>query len=95
MNFMKKLIAIFVVLSLVSCNQNQIVSKEQGTKNEEILDKKFGKQLIDSQYLKYAEPSKIVYIIAIVVSVLMTILFWNLGFIITLSFGLPMLIFLY
>ena len=43
----------------------------------------------------YAEPSKIVYIIAIVVSVLMTILFWNLGFIITLSFGLPMLIFLY
>ena len=56
---MKKLIAIFVVLSLVSCNQNQIVSKEQVTKKEEILDKKFGKQLIDTQYLKYAEPSKI------------------------------------
>ena len=56
---MKKLIAIFVVLSLVSCNQNQIVYKEQVTKKEEILDKKFGKQLIDTQYLKYAEPSKI------------------------------------
>lgn len=48
-----------MVLSLVSCNQNQIVSKEQVTKKEEILDKKFGKQLIDSQYLKYAEQSKI------------------------------------
>ena len=59
MNFMKKLIAIFMVLSLVSCNQNQSVSKEQLTKSEEILDKKFGKQLIDSQYLKYAEQSKI------------------------------------
>ena len=56
---MKKLIAIFMVLSLVSCNQNQSVSKEQLTKSEEILDKKFGKQLIDSQYLKYAEQSKI------------------------------------
>ena len=48
-----------MVLSLVSCNQNQSVSKEQLTKKEEILDKKFGKQLIDTQYLKYAEPSKI------------------------------------
>lgn len=56
---MKKLIAILVVLGLVYCNQNQTVSKERLTKNEEILDKKFGKQLIDSQYLKYAEVSKI------------------------------------
>lgn len=56
---MKKLIAILVVLGLVSCNQNQTVSKERLTKNEVILDKKFGKQLIDSQYLKYAEVSKI------------------------------------
>lgn len=56
---MKKLITIFMVLSLVSCDQNQIVSKEQVTKKEEILDKKFGRQLIDSQYLKYAETSKI------------------------------------
>ena len=29
------------------------------------------------------------------ISILMPIFFWNLGFIITLSFGLPMLIFLY
>ena len=56
---MKKLIAIFLVLSLVSCNQNQMASKEQLIKNEEILDKKFGKQLIDTQYIKYAETSKI------------------------------------
>lgn len=56
---MKKLIAILVVLGLVSCNQNQTVSKERLTKNEVNLDKKFGKQLIDSQYLKYAEVSKI------------------------------------
>lgn len=56
---MKKLIAILVLLGLVYCNQNQTVSKERLTKNEEILDKKFGKQLIDSQYLKYAEVSKI------------------------------------
>lgn len=56
---MKKLIMILTFLSLVSCNQNQSVSKEQLTKHEEILDKKFGRQLIDSQYLKYAEPSKI------------------------------------
>lgn len=56
---MKKIIVFFWVLSLVSCNQNQTVSKEQLTKNEVILDKKFGKQLIDSQYLKYAETSKI------------------------------------
>lgn len=56
---MKKLIAILVVLGLVYCNQNQTVSKERLTKNEVNLDKKFGKQLIDSQYLKYAEVSKI------------------------------------
>lgn len=56
---MKELIAIFLVLSLVSCNQNQMASKEQLIKNEEILDKKFGKQLIDTQYIKYAETSKI------------------------------------
>jgi len=43
----------------------------------------------------YAEPSKIIYLAAIIVSILVTVLFWNLGFIITLSFGLPMLIFLY
>ena len=43
----------------------------------------------------YAEPSKIIYLVAIIVSILVTVLFWNLGFIITLSFGLPMLIFLY
>lgn len=56
---MKKLIVFFGVLSLVSCNQNQTVSKEQLTKNEVILDEKFGRQLIDSQFLKYAEQSKI------------------------------------
>jgi len=43
----------------------------------------------------YAEPSKIIYIASIIVSILVTVLFWNLGFIITLSFGIPMLIFLY
>lgn len=43
----------------------------------------------------YAEPSKIVYTIAIIVSILMTIFFWNLGFIITLSLGFPMIVFLY
>ncbi len=43
----------------------------------------------------YAEPSKIIYILGFLISVILTIVFWNLGFIITLSFGLPMAIYLY
>jgi len=43
----------------------------------------------------YAEPSKIIYLIAIIISCALTIIFWNLGFIITLSFGLPMMIYLH
>ncbi|MDK2773195.1 MAG: hypothetical protein KYX68_13375 [Flavobacterium sp.] len=43
----------------------------------------------------YAEPSKIIYLSAFVLSVILTILFWNFGFIATVSFALPMLVFLY
>jgi hypothetical protein len=43
----------------------------------------------------YAEPSKNIYIAAFIISVLFTIFFWNLGFIITLSLGFPMIVFLY
>ena len=43
----------------------------------------------------YAEPSKIIYLAALIISCILTIIFWNLGFIITLSFGIPMMIYLY
>lgn len=43
----------------------------------------------------YAEPSKNIYIAAFIISVLLTIVFWNLGFIITLSLGFPMIVYLY
>lgn len=43
----------------------------------------------------YAEASKIIYIIAIILSIISIIFLWNLGFLIKLFFGLPMLIYLY
>ena len=43
----------------------------------------------------YAESSKGMYIIALIICVLSVIIFWNLGFIISLSFGLPMIVYLY
>ncbi|MGV7106319.1 hypothetical protein [Flavobacterium sp. U410] len=43
----------------------------------------------------YAEPTKIGYLIGLVLSCIITILFWNLGFIITLSFSIPMGVYLY
>ena len=43
----------------------------------------------------YAEPTKIGFIIGFIISCILTILFWNLGFVIVLTFGLPMGIYLY
>lgn len=43
----------------------------------------------------YAEPTKIGFIIGFIISCVITILSWNLGFVIVLSFGLPMGIYLY
>lgn len=43
----------------------------------------------------YAEASKIIYIIAIIVSILIIAFLWDLGIVIVSTFGLPMGIYLY
>jgi hypothetical protein len=43
----------------------------------------------------YAEASKIIYIIAIIVSVLIIAFLWDLGIVIVSTFGLPMGVYLY
>ena len=43
----------------------------------------------------YAESTKIGFILGFVISCVITMLFWNLGFAIVLTFGLPMAIYLY
>lgn len=62
LNFMKKLVLLFVVLGVISCkNVEQKTLKQVDTSQNlksKILDKEFGEKLLEADFLKFADKTK-------------------------------------